>query len=70
MKHKKIEYRVYEWLGEECIKSIDDEVENGLIKDTRGCIVFASGYCDTSKCVPIEVVEHIIELADTGRISR
>lgn len=70
MKHKKIEYRVYEWLGEECIKAIDEDVEIGILKNIGDCIIFTKGYCDTSKCVPIEVIEHIQHLADTGRISR
>lgn len=70
MKGKKIEYRVYEWLGEECIKAIDEDVENGILKSIGDCIIYTKGYCNSSRCVPIEVLEHIQELAAKGRVSR
>lgn len=69
MKHKKIEFRVYEWLGEECIKALGEDVELGILKNTEDCLVFIKGYCNTSKCVPIEVIEHINNLRHDGRIA-
>lgn len=69
MKHKKISYRVYEWLGEECIKMLDDLIDKGLIDTVGDCIDYMNGYCDTSGCVPIEVIEHISKLMSEGKIA-
>lgn len=69
MASKHIQYRVPEWLGEMCIKAIDEDVEDSILKSISDCLIFAKGYCETSKCVPIEVLEHIHELKREGRIA-
>lgn len=52
-----------------CIKAIDEDVEDSILKSISDCLLFAKGYCETSKCVPIEVLEHIHELKREGRIA-
>lgn len=66
----KIEYRAHEWLGRKCIKAIDEDVKEGILENVGDCLIFTKGYCGTSGCVPIEVIAHILELADTGKIDK
>lgn len=61
-------YKVRAWLGEACIRCIDEDVEDGILQNIEDCMHFAKGYCTTSGCIPNEIIEHIFELKAKGAI--
>lgn len=63
-------YRTYEWFAEECIRTMDEDVDAKILKDVLDCIYFAKGYCKMAGCVPVEVINHIADLEMAGRIAR
>lgn len=68
MKGKTKEYRTYEWLAESCIESLDEEVEKRIVKTALDCIYFTKGYCKSSGCIPVEVMDYITDLEREGKI--
>lgn len=68
----KVAYRIYPWLGEECIKGIDEETDMGIIRNVTDALQFANDYCTPcleEGVIPSEVVKHIISMVKEGRIA-
>lgn len=65
----RVVYRVRDWLGDSCIRDMYEDVESGILKSVEDCVRFAKGYCKASGCVPIEVITHILALADSGAVA-